>query len=80
MHSKRYRLADSDGISAKYVIDALVLGGVLADDSPEFVKEVRFSQEKISKDKPEETIITVTPIRHDSHHSRNQSPNLDHQD
>ena len=56
VHSKRCRLADPDGISAKAVIDGLVLGGILSDDNAKFVKEVAFSQE-ISK--VEETIIDV---------------------
>lgn len=56
VHSKRNRLADPDGISAKAVIDGLVLGGILRDDNAKFVKEVSFTQE-ISK--VEETIIDV---------------------
>lgn len=56
VHSVRKRLADSDGISAKAVIDALVLGGLLKDDSPEFVKEVSYSQEK---GETEYTVITI---------------------
>lgn len=59
VHSVRKRLADSDGISAKAVIDALVLGGVLKNDSPEFVKEVSYSQEK---GETEYTVITIHPI------------------
>ena len=62
VHSKRYRLADSDGISAKACIDGLVLSGILTDDSPQFVKEVSYSQEKIKKDKEEETIITIEVV------------------
>ena len=58
IHSKRKRLADADGISAKAAIDGLVQSNILADDSPLFVKEVSFSQEK---SKEEETIITISP-------------------
>jgi len=58
IHSVRNRLADSDGISAKAVIDGLIHAGILANDSPEFVKQVTYSQEK-TKDK-EETIITIS--------------------
>ena len=57
VHSKRKRLADPDGISAKAVIDGLVLGGVLSDDNAKCVREVSFTQE-VSK--VEETIITVS--------------------
>ena len=56
VHSKRKRLADPDGISAKAAIDGLVLAGVLVDDSCKYVSEVRFTQEQ---SKVEETIITL---------------------
>ena len=56
VHSLRRRLADSDGISAKACIDGLVKAGLLVDDSPTEVKEVRFSQEKAEVEK---TIITI---------------------
>ncbi len=57
VHSIRKRMCDMDGISAKAVIDGLVKEGVLWDDNPCFVKEVRFTQEK---GKEEKTIITIT--------------------
>jgi hypothetical protein len=60
VHSLRRRLADSDGISAKACIDGLVKAGLLKDDSPEYVKEVRFSQEKAQDEK---TIITLEAAR-----------------
>jgi hypothetical protein len=57
---KRNRLADSDGISKKYAIDALVACGILQDDSPKFVpEEPRCVQEKSDV---EETIITITEL------------------
>lgn len=56
VHSIRKSLADADGLSAKAVIDAIVLTGVLPDDSPEFVKEVTFSQRQ---GQPEHTEITI---------------------
>lgn len=56
IHSKRGRLTDADGISAKAAIDGAVHGGILQDDSPEFVQEVSYSQAKTSA-KNEETII-----------------------
>ena len=59
VHSIRKRLCDPDGISAKAAIDALVEGGILVNDSPEFVKEVTFSQEKGT---PERTIISIQEI------------------
>ncbi len=59
VHSRRKRLADSDGISAKAVIDGLTTTGVLKDDGPRFVKEVSFSQEKVKTDAEEETVIEL---------------------
>jgi len=54
--SVRKRLADSDGISGKAAIDGLVHCGILEDDSPEFVEEVRYKQEK---GKEEFTVIML---------------------
>ncbi len=56
IHSVRKRLADPDGISGKAAIDGVVACGILRDDSPEQVVEVRFSQ---SKGKRERTLITI---------------------
>ena len=57
--SYRHRLCDADGISAKAAIDALVLAGILKDDSSEFVKEVRYEQIKVENEEPEQTIIEI---------------------
>lgn len=59
IHSVRKRDVDADGISAKAAIDGLVHGGLLQDDSPRYVKEVSYSQEKGSE---EEVIITIEEI------------------
>ena len=56
IHSIRKRSTDADGISAKAVIDGIVRAGILIDDSPQYVKEVSYSQEK---GKEEKTIITI---------------------
>lgn len=56
IHSKRKRLVDIDGISAKAIIDGIVHSGLLIDDSPAHVKEVTYTQET-SQD--EETIVTI---------------------
>ena len=58
-HSKRYRLADPDGLSAKAVIDGIVKTGLLRDDTAQQIKQITYSQEKIKKDKQEETIVTI---------------------
>ena len=59
IHSVRKRLTDSDGVSGKACIDALVIAGILPDDRPKIVSSVTYSQEKGS---PEETIITITEV------------------
>jgi hypothetical protein len=60
--SKRKRFADADGVSAKAAIDGIVHGGVLPDDSPKFVYEVSYSQEKCKKGEEEETIIELWEV------------------
>lgn len=52
---------DTDGVSAKAVIDGLVHAGVLADDTSEQVKEITFESRK-SKD--ERTVIEIETIDH----------------
>lgn len=46
VHSRRRRLADPDGLCAKWVIDGLVEGGLLPDDSAQYVEAVTFTQEE----------------------------------
>jgi Holliday junction resolvase RusA-like endonuclease len=59
VHSIRKRLTDPDGTSAKAVIDGIVKAGILLDDGPKQIKEVRFTQEK---GKEEKTIITIQAV------------------
>jgi len=61
-HCYRKRLCDIDGISGKAAIDGLVHAGVLVDDSPQYVKEVSYSQEKCAKGEAEKTIITIETV------------------
>lgn len=56
IHSIRGRLADSDGISGKAIIDGCVKAGLFADDSPEYIQSITFTQEKGF---PEKTIISI---------------------
>jgi Holliday junction resolvase RusA-like endonuclease len=56
VHSKRRRIADPDGISAKAAIDGLTAGGIFADDSAQYVESVSFSQEQAKED---QTVITI---------------------
>ena len=58
-HSFRHRLVDPDGLSAKYVIDGLVLAGICPDDSAKEIQEITFSQEKIPTAQQEQTIIEI---------------------
>lgn len=51
--SYRKHRHDTDGISAKAVIDGLVRIGVIADDASEFVKEITFESRKSSEEKTE---------------------------
>lgn len=62
IHSRRYRLTDPDGVSAKAAIDGIVLAGILPDDTAKQIKEITFSQEKIPQSEIEETIIELTPL------------------
>ena len=59
-HSKRYRLADADGLSVKAVLDGLVNKGLFIDDSPKYIRSITQTQEKIPKSEKEVTIITIT--------------------
>ena len=57
VHSIRKKLADSDGISGKAMLDGIVDSGLLIDDSPEEVEFVRHTQEKTKEE--EMTVIRV---------------------
>lgn len=57
--SYRYKLCDADGISAKAAIDGLIHGGILPDDSPDYVKEVTYSQVKVGQKSQETTEIVI---------------------
>ncbi len=59
VHSRRKRLADPDGISAKAVIDGIAEAGIFEDDNAKCVKEVSFTQKKVKTDAEEETIIEI---------------------
>lgn len=60
IHSRRYRLADPDGISGKAAIDGLVHSGILPDDSTRYVQEVTYSQSKVKTVDQEETEIIIS--------------------
>jgi hypothetical protein len=60
--SYRSRLTDADGASAKAAIDGLVHSGVLQDDSPEFVAEVRYRQVKVKNRSEEKTELIIEEL------------------
>lgn len=60
VHSNRNRLTDADGVSAKAVIDALVLCNVLKDDSTQYVEAVSYSQSKVKGQ--ETTILEISQV------------------
>ena len=62
VRSYRRRLCDPDGISAKAAIDGIVKAGILTDDTPEQIKEVRFKQTKIKSPAEEKTEIIISEV------------------
>lgn len=63
--SYRCRLADVDGLSAKAVLDALVLARVIANDTTKEVTEVLFSQTKVKDKSEEKVIVTVERVNNE---------------
>jgi hypothetical protein len=61
--SYRTRLCDADGISAKAAIDGLTHCGVLQDDSPKEVSEVRYQQVKVKNASDEKTEIILERVK-----------------
>lgn len=59
VHSRPTRLHDTDGISIKAVLDGLVRGGVLPDDTAESVSEVTFTAPVKAEKGKEETVIEL---------------------
>lgn len=55
----RKRFADVDNFCTKYFVDGLVKNGVLLDDSPKEVEEVRHRQIKIEQWQEEKTVIEL---------------------
>ena len=60
--SYRVRLADVDGISGKAALDALVLAGVIANDTTKEVSGVTYPQVKVKTKAEEKTVITITRV------------------
>ena len=62
IHSYRTRLVDVDGVSAKYAIDGLVMGGIIANDTTKEVSEVIYTQTKVKNKSQEKTEITIERV------------------
>ena len=62
IHSFRSRLADCDGVSGKAAIDALVLCGIIKDDTTKEVVEVSYGQTKVKTKSEEKTVITIERV------------------
>jgi len=60
--SYRKRLVDTDGVSAKYVIDSLVDGEVLQDDRAEDIQEITFCQIPVGSYEEERAEIIIEDI------------------
>jgi len=60
--SYRIRLADADGVSAKYAIDGLVNAGILKDDSTKYVEAVTYRQVKVKHKSQEQTELIIEEI------------------
>lgn len=60
--SHRVRLCDPDNVSAKACIDGLVHCGILRDDSPKEVSEVRYRQVKVKNREEEKTVIEIESV------------------
>lgn len=56
------RLADADAYIGKWFLDGLVEAGILRDDSPQYVQEVRHRQVKIEQWEEEQTIIELIAV------------------
>lgn len=63
VHQARHRLCDPDGASVKAVLDAIVAAGLLRDDGPEEIREVRFTQQKIGTNQIEYTRIVIEEVQ-----------------
>jgi hypothetical protein len=55
---RRSRLADPDGLVAKWIIDCIVMSGVVTDDSAKYVS-VEQVQESVKSKTEEETLIEL---------------------
>lgn len=60
--SHRVRLTDADNCSAKAAIDGLVHCGILRDDGPAEVAEVRYRQVKVKNREEEKTVIEIEAV------------------
>jgi len=62
VHQRRRRLTDPDGLHIKSAIDGLVVGGLLGDDSPDWVESVEVTQAKCQRGEEEQTVIEIFEV------------------
>lgn len=55
----RSRLADADANSVKWCLDAIVSAGVLRDDTPKEIAEIRYRQIKVASKTEERTTLEI---------------------
>lgn len=60
--SYRSRLADPGGVSEKAAVDGCVNCGLLQDDGPKNIREVRHRQIKVKNREEEKTILVFIPV------------------
>ena len=58
IRSRRVNLLDPDNLYIKDIVDQIRYAGLIPEDTPEVI-EIEITQEKVSKYKEEETIITL---------------------
>lgn len=58
IRSRRVNLLDPDNLYVKDIVDQIRYAGLIPEDTPEVI-EIEITQEKVSKYKEEETIITL---------------------
>ena len=62
VRSIRKRRVDTEGVSFKAALDALVKDEVLKDDTAQYVQKVTFEATELSHEEEEKTIITIEEI------------------
>ena len=62
IHSRLHYSRDIDGTSGKALLDGLVKGNILADDTRKEIKSIVHTEEIVPRKELEETLITIEEI------------------